>query len=97
MFSVVSVVGMAGVGKTTIVQHACNEQRVSDFFDYRIWIYSGQGVDVTSTTKTMVQACGGDTRDITELSLLQSLLVDLLKGKRFLIVLDELWSIEKAV
>ncbi|XP_022682058.1 putative disease resistance protein At3g14460 [Setaria italica] len=45
----------------------------------------------------MVQACGGDTHDITELSLLQGLLVDLLKEKRFLIVLDELWSIEKAI
>ncbi|CAN6238680.1 unnamed protein product [Urochloa humidicola] len=97
VFSVVSVVGMAGVGKTAIVQHACNDQRVRDYFDCFVWIYSGQGVDVMSTTKTMVQACGGDTRDITELSLLQGLLVDLLKEKRFLIVLDELWSIEKAV
>ncbi|CAL4886641.1 unnamed protein product [Urochloa decumbens] len=97
VFSVVSVVGMPGVGKTAMVQHACNDQRVRDSFDCFIWIYSGQGVEVTSTTKTMVQACGGDTRDITELSLLQGLLVDLLKGKRFLIVLDELWSIEKAV
>ncbi|CAL4968170.1 unnamed protein product [Urochloa decumbens] len=97
VFSVVSVVGMAGVGKTAVVQHACNDQRVRDSFDCFIWIYSGQGVEVTSTTKTMVQACGGDTRDITELSLLQGLLVDLLKGKRFLIVLDELWGIEKAV
>ncbi|CAO2046649.1 unnamed protein product [Urochloa humidicola] len=97
VFSVVSVVGMAGVGKTAVVQHACNDQRVRDSFDCFIWIYSGQGVDVMSTTKTMVQACGGDTRDITELSLLQGLLVDLLKQKRFLIVLDELWCIEKAV
>jgi hypothetical protein len=97
VFSVVSIVGMAGVGKTAVVQLACNDQRVSDFFGSPIWIYSGQGVDVMSTTKTMVQACGGDTRDITELSLLQGLLVDLLKGKRFLIVLDELWCIEKAV
>ncbi|XP_062219690.1 putative disease resistance protein RGA3 [Phragmites australis] len=94
---VVSVVGMAGVGKTAIVQLACNDQRIRDFFDCRVWIYSGQGVDVVSATKTMVHACGGDTRDITELSLLQGLLVDLLKGKRFLIVLDEVWNIEKAV
>ncbi|TVU29178.1 hypothetical protein EJB05_20735, partial [Eragrostis curvula] len=97
VFTVVSVVGMAGVGKTAIVQHACSDQRIRDFFGCHVWIYSGQGVDVVSATKTMVQACGGDTRDITELSLLQGLLVDLLKGKRFLIVLDEVWSIEAAV
>ncbi|KAL5211823.1 hypothetical protein ABZP36_022670 [Zizania latifolia] len=47
-------------------------------------------------TKTMVQACGGDTRDITEFSLLQAILVDLLKGKRLLLVLDEVWIMEKA-
>ncbi|KAL6634762.1 hypothetical protein ACP70R_027433 [Stipagrostis hirtigluma subsp. patula] len=97
MFTVVPVVGMAGVGKTAIVQHAWNDQRIRDSFDCHIWIYLGQGVDVVSATKTMVQACGGDTRDITELSLLQGLLVDLLQGKRFLIVLDEVWSIEKTV
>lgn len=95
--TVVSVVGMGGVGKTSIVQHVYNDQRVGDLFDYRIWICAAQGVDVVSTTKTMVQACRGDTRDTTELSLLQGLLVDLLKGKRFLLVLDEVWSMEKAV
>ncbi|GJM85551.1 hypothetical protein PR202_ga02012 [Eleusine coracana subsp. coracana] len=97
VFTVVSVVGMAGVGKTALVQHACSDRRVRDFFDCYVWIYSGQGVDVVSVTKTMVQACGRDTRDITELRLLQGLLVDLLKGKRFLIVLDEVWSIERSV
>ncbi|KAK3154655.1 hypothetical protein QOZ80_2BG0193470 [Eleusine coracana subsp. coracana] len=97
VFTVVSVVGMAGVGKTALVQHACGDRRVRDFFDCYVWIYSGQSVDVVSVTKTMVQACGGDTRDITELSLLQGLLVDLLKGRRFLIVLDEVWSIERSV
>lgn len=97
VFKVVSVVGMAGVGKTAVVQHAWDDQRVRDSFDCRVWIYSGQGVDVVNMTKTIAQACGGDTRDITELSLLQGLLMDLLKGKRFFIVLDEVWSMEKAV
>ncbi|XP_072956553.1 uncharacterized protein [Typha angustifolia] len=95
-YGVITVVGIAGVGKTTLVQYVCNDERVRSHFHHPpIWIWASQDFNVVDMTRTMIQACGGDAREVTELSLLQENLVRLLSGKKFLLVLDEVWSVDK--
>ncbi|XP_002527944.2 putative disease resistance protein At3g14460 [Ricinus communis] len=90
--AVVSIVGLGGSGKTTLALLAFNDERVDSQFDARAWVYVGEGFDICRITNSILVAVDGQMSEIDDLSLLQGRLEDCLVGKRFLIVLDDVWS-----
>lgn len=91
VFSVVPIVGMGGVGKTTLVQHVYNDKVVLSHFDLRAWVCASQDFDVIRITRAIIEGFSGESCCLTELNVLQEVVVDKLKGRRFLLVLDDLW------
>ncbi|EOX96605.1 LRR and NB-ARC domains-containing disease resistance protein, putative [Theobroma cacao] len=89
---VVPIVGMGGVGKTTLAQLVYNDARVESWFELRVWICVSEEFDGVRVTKTMLQAVTLESCNLKDLNLLQLRLKDKLCGKRFLIVLDDIWN-----
>ncbi|ESW20983.1 hypothetical protein PHAVU_005G031200 [Phaseolus vulgaris] len=89
---VISIVGMGGMGKTTLTQLVYNEQRVLDQFDLKAWVYVSQYFDVVAVTKAILKAFGSKAAEEKDLNLLQLELKERLMGKRFLLVLDDVWN-----
>ncbi|TKY49733.1 putative disease resistance RPP13 protein 1 [Spatholobus suberectus] len=88
---VIPIVGLGGVGKTTLAQHVYNDDQVKQHFDIKAWVCVNQEFDVFKLTKTTLEAIPL-TCDTMDLNLLQIKLKEFLHSKRFLIVLDDVWN-----
>ncbi|KAG4393206.1 hypothetical protein GLYMA_03G038800v4 [Glycine max] len=92
--SVVPIVGMGGVGKTTLAQLVYNDENLKQKFnfDFKAWVCVSQEFDVLKVTKTIIEAVTGKPCKLNDLNLLHLELMDKLKDKKFLIVLDDVWT-----
>lgn len=90
---VVPVVGIGGLGKTALVHLVFDDERVKRGFDLRIWVDVSDDLNPERVRqKKVVRAvnCGDDrnARGIDSVSCLE----DRVRGKRFLLVLDDVWN-----
>ncbi|KAB2023359.1 hypothetical protein ES319_D06G012800v1 [Gossypium barbadense] len=90
--SVYAICGMGGLGKTTIAQLVFNDENVAKVFDLRGWVCVSDDFDIKRLTKAIVESFGGNSCGIQELDPLQRCLAEKLVGKRFLLVLDDVWN-----
>ncbi|RXH93828.1 hypothetical protein DVH24_015895 [Malus domestica] len=90
--SVITIVGMAGIGKTTLAQLVCNDERVKEHFDIQAWVCVSEDFDAVRVTKTLLESITSTVCDITDLNFVQVQLKHEVRGKRFLFVLDDLWN-----
>ncbi|KAJ0982021.1 hypothetical protein J5N97_010276 [Dioscorea zingiberensis] len=94
---VLPIVGVGGVGKTTLAQDIYNNPKIIAHFPTRMWIHTPQNFDEIIITRRMVELVHPDACHTTDNfgTLQQSLLEGLQKKKRFLLVLDDVWYDEK--
>ncbi|KAH0778012.1 hypothetical protein KY290_009423 [Solanum tuberosum] len=88
--TVVPVVGMGGVGKTTLAKAVYNDEKVKNHFGLKAWICVSEPYDILRITKELLQEFGLMVDN--NLNQLQVKLKEGLKGKKFLIVLDDVWN-----
>ncbi|KAL9148227.1 hypothetical protein ABFS82_12G028100 [Erythranthe guttata] len=90
--SVYAVWGMGGLGKTTLAQVVYNDERIDKHFELRIWVCVSDDFRVEMIIRAILESIGGGGSDISTLDPLQRLLQEKLRGRRFLLVLDDVWN-----
>ncbi|XP_058068501.1 probable disease resistance RPP8-like protein 4 [Magnolia sinica] len=97
---VVSVVGMGGLGKTTLAIKVYNNDAVKKHFDCCVWIFVSQEYVVKDLLRRLIKDFM--TLSIEQLEMvekmntvqLREMLSNHLKEKRYLLVLDDIWKTE---
>jgi len=88
---VVPIVGMGGIGKTTLAQLIYNDERVDQFFQLKAWVWASQQFDVAGIIKDIIKKIKARTCPAKEPD---ESLMEAVKGKKLLLVLDDAWNIE---
>ncbi|KAJ4725390.1 Disease resistance protein [Melia azedarach] len=92
-FHAVCIVGMAGVGKTTLARLVYNDKAVEDFkFDVKAWVCVSDDFDILRISKTILESITSSPCDLKDLNQVQVQLNKMLSGRKFLVVLDDVWS-----
>ncbi|XP_042487535.1 putative disease resistance protein RGA3 [Macadamia integrifolia] len=93
IISVFPIVGMGGLGKTTLAQSVFNDLSIVKNFDLRMWVCVSEPFEVHRLLKEIIESASGGTKcDASNLDVIARKLQEKLMGKRFLLVLDDVWS-----
>ena len=93
---VIPIVGMGGLGKTTVAQIVYNDEKVMKHFELQMWVCVSDDFDFRRVTKSVLESAAWTNFDLMNLDTLQSKLRDILKGKKYLLVLDDVWTDKKS-
>ena len=89
---IISLVGPAGIGKTTLAQVAYNDPEVQAHFQIKIWVCVSDPFDQCKLAKAILESIDRQTPSMTTLQGLLDGICDKIKGKKFFLVLDDVWT-----
>ncbi|WMV32114.1 hypothetical protein MTR67_025499 [Solanum verrucosum] len=89
---VISITGMLGLGKTTLAYKVYNDKSVSSHFDLRAWCTVDQGYDEKKLLDKIFNQVSDSDSKLSENIDVADKLRKQLYGKRYLIVLDDVWD-----
>ncbi|BAT89205.1 hypothetical protein VIGAN_06009700 [Vigna angularis var. angularis] len=91
--SILSIVGMGGMGKTSLAQHVFNDPGLEKAkFDTKVWVSVPQEFDVLKVSRAILDTITGSTDHSIQHEVIQKRLKEELMGKKFLLVLDDVWN-----
>jgi len=91
--SILSIVGMAGMGKTTLAQHVYNDPKMKEArFDEKAWVCISDEFDVLKVSKAIIGAFTKSKDYSEDLEMVHRKLKEKLTGRKFLLVLDDVWN-----
>ncbi|XP_056161611.1 putative disease resistance protein RGA1 [Syzygium oleosum] len=93
--SILPIVGIGGLGKTALAQCVYNDEMVSKHFHLKLWVCVSNDFDMNKIVKNIIARA--KNKELTEVAIeqLQSELRTVIDGKRYLLVLDDVWITER--
>ncbi|XP_052152659.1 putative disease resistance RPP13-like protein 1 [Oryza glaberrima] len=93
--TVLPIVGIGGIGKTTLTQRVYNDPEIGNQYEIKkIWVHVSDKFDVVRITREILEYVSNQSyQGISNFIMLQQDLEKHMKSKKFLIVLDDVWDV----
>ncbi|CAL5436122.1 unnamed protein product [Camellia sinensis] len=98
---VISVVGMGGLGKTSLIKKVYDDMKVKRHFQNHAWITLSQSFKIEEILTDLIQQLFDEVRqpipqrfETMDSNSLKAVLKEFLRESRYVLVLDDIWSIE---
>ncbi|CAN6564470.1 unnamed protein product [Malus baccata var. baccata] len=93
--SVMAVVGIGGLGKTTLAKSIFNHDDIRTPFVEKIWVCVSDTFEVNSILNRMLESLDSTKAGLTAREALLKELTEKLKDKRYILILDDVWNEEE--
>ncbi|KAB2630772.1 disease resistance protein RGA1 [Pyrus ussuriensis x Pyrus communis] len=90
--SVMAIVGMGGLGKTTLAKSVYHHPEIERRFDTKIWICLSTPFKVKAILSGILEKIKPEKAGIKDKATICENLQEDLKGKRYLLILDDVWN-----
>ncbi|XP_074264693.1 disease resistance protein RGA2-like isoform X2 [Silene latifolia] len=90
--SVIPIVGIGGLGKTTLAQLIYNDERVNKLFEMKLWVCVSEVFDIKEVIKKIIMSATNNESYNLEMDQLQGQLRKVIGGRKYLLVLDDVWN-----
>ncbi|XP_031275458.1 putative disease resistance RPP13-like protein 1 [Pistacia vera] len=92
-FGVIAIVGMGGLGKTTLAREVYNDKELERFkFEKKAWVSVSDDFDVMRISKSVLESISHSSSNLNSLNDVQDKLKEEIRGRKFLLALDDVWN-----
>ncbi|TYH20952.1 hypothetical protein ES288_A04G003700v1 [Gossypium darwinii] len=90
---IILIVRFGGLGKTALAQFVYNDEMVKNHFELMMWVCVSDVFDVKLIVKNIIESATGQAPDQNlKIEQLQKQLREKIGGKKYLLVLDDIWN-----
>ncbi|KAJ4813410.1 Disease resistance protein (CC-NBS-LRR class) family [Rhynchospora pubera] len=90
---IIPILGMGGIGKTTLAKMVYHDLSDQSMFDVMAWLYVSGEYDIIRLTKEIIECATGEHRNrFHGLDKMHEVLQEELVGKTMFLVLDDVWN-----
>ncbi|WVZ05688.1 hypothetical protein V8G54_019034 [Vigna mungo] len=98
--SVIPIVGIGGLGKTTLAKFVFNDKKIQECFPLKMWVCVSDDFDITQLIIKIINSANDSANapshqmnwNMLDPEQLQNELKNKLFGQKFLLVLDDVWN-----
>ncbi|XP_027118731.1 putative disease resistance protein RGA3 [Coffea arabica] len=96
--SVLPIVGMGGIGKTALAQKVYNDPNIGRHFDLRMWVCVSEDFNADRLFRLMLESLLKEPMpEVESMDARVNRFKKLLDGKKYLLVLDDVWNKKSAL
>nr|XP_023894875.1 putative disease resistance protein RGA3 [Quercus suber] len=93
--SVLPIVGIGGLGKTTVAKLVFNDEEIKNHFELKLWVCVSDDFDVKIIVEKILECINKNKPKGLEMNTLVNHLEKEINGKRYMLVLDDVWNEER--
>jgi hypothetical protein len=90
--SILPIVAMGGLGKTTLAQLIFQDEQIQNHFELKMWVCVSEPFHVKDIVKKILESATKKKQDDVQMDTLVTYLRKEIDGKRYLLVLDDVWN-----
>ncbi|XP_049401898.1 putative disease resistance protein RGA4 isoform X4 [Solanum stenotomum] len=90
----IPIVGMGGLGKTTVAKRVFNDEQIEKHFEKRVWLCLPEMSETKSFLELILESLTERKLEVQSRDIIVKKLRDELAGRKYLLVLDDLWRVD---